>query len=500
MAMAANHYRCRGWKREREYAYVRKCLAGILKSRCRAYQSTGTAPIWVAEELAESFEAMCAAGQRPSIVWRSGSGWHLRDMAWAWGTGTESEQPQSKPDDNEDGPGADKDENASTTAGESADTGWPTPYSARPASAIPPRQWLYGKHYIRSAVTLTAAPGGTGKSQHSLVEAVSMAIGRDLITGEALADRLRVWIWNAEDDIAEMERRVCGICDHYVVDREDLRAWLFLDSADNLPLDFAHGNARILVRENAIQVVAEHVQKRQLDVAIFDPLVALHTLQEGDNSSLAKVIRSLRQKIAVPCSCAVELVHHTRKLGKDSDKDLTADDIRGAGSIVYSARSGRLLHPMTGPDAEKFGIEGDDRHRYFRIERAKTNMARRETICWIEMVERPIANGENGSYRDTVVVSTLWTPPDVTDKVTPTVAAAIRSEIGKADYRRDQRASNWAGKLIAQRLGLDLEKPSQRRQAKDILNWLIAKGVLTTQFREDSRRRSREFVVPGSST
>ena len=40
---------------------------------------------------------------------------------------------------------------------------WPTPYSARPSSAIPRRCWLWGMHYIRGTVTITAAPGATGK-------------------------------------------------------------------------------------------------------------------------------------------------------------------------------------------------------------------------------------------------------------------------------------------------------------------------------------------------
>ena len=497
MAMAANHYRCRGWKREREQAFVRKCLAGILKARCRTYQSIGAAPIWVAEELAELFEAMCNAGQRPSIVWRNGSGWHLRDMAYAWGAGEGAEQ-QTEPD-----PG----ESASTDAGPAtssatADIAWPTPYSARPASDIPPRQWLYGKHYIRAAVTLTAAPGGTGKSQHSLVEAISMATGRDLISGEHLPERLRVWAWNAEDDINEMERRICGICDHYALGREELREWLFLDSSDTLPLDLAHNSGRgATVHENIIQTIANRVRERRLDVVIFDPLVALHNLPEGDNPSLAKIIRALRQRIAVPCNCAVELIHHTRKVAKDADRDMTADDIRGAGSIVYSARSGRLLHPMATADAEQFGIEGDDRFRYFRIERAKTNMARRETICWIEMIERPIANGANGSYRDSVVVSTLWTPPKLTDKLSPAFITAIRDEIGQGEYKRDARAREaWAGRLIGQRLNLDMENKAHRRQAKDLLDWLIRNRHLASEFRKDANRKIHEYVVPGRPT
>jgi hypothetical protein len=490
MEMAANHYRCRGWTKEREYTFVHKALAAILKARCRAHENTGAAPVWVEEPLAELFEAMYNAGQRPCIVWRKDSGWHLRDMAWAWGAGTESEQSSLA---DERAPGAGKDE--------VTEPGWPTPYSARPASAIPPRQWLYGKHYIRGAVTLTAAPGGTGKSQHSLVEAVSMATGRDLVGGEHLPERLRAWVWNAEDDIAEMERRVCGICDHYALDREDLREWLFLDSSDTLPLELAHGNGRgVMVRETTIATIAARVANRRLDVVILDPLVALHTLPEADNTAQAKVLRILRQRICVPCNCGVEIIAHTRKLSKDADRDMAADDVRGAGSIVYSVRSTRLLHPMTLTDAEKYGIEGDARHRYFRVERVKTNMARRETMYWVEMVERPIANGENGSYKDTVVVSTLWTPQSVTDKVTPAVAAAICSEIGKAEYRRDQRAGNWAGKLIAQRLGLDVSNPSHKRQVKDLLNWLIGRGTLASELRNDRSGHSREYIVPGSNT
>ena len=488
MRMAAQRPDCRDWTVEKEVVFVRKCLTSLLKTRCREHEDTGTAPPWIDESLAGRFEEMCVNGRRPLVVWRRDR-WALRDMYYSWNYGRDVELDEAA--------GADSDESPRLKT--KTEIRWPTPYTGRPASAIPRRQWLYGKHYIRGVVTLTAAPGGTGKSQHSLVEAVSMAIGRDLITGEELAEQLRVWVWNCEDDVDEMERRICGICDHYVIDREDLRPWLFLDSGYDVPLDLAHGNGKSIVNKSVIETVAERVKERDLDVVIFDPLVALHTLQEGDNPSLAKVIRALG-KIARDCGCAVELIHHTRKPGKDSDRDLTADDVRGAGAIVYGPRSGRLLHPMTGADAEKFSIEGDERNRFFRIERAKTNMARRETICWIELVERPIANGENGAYADTVAVSTLWTPPSVTDKVNASMAAAIRSEIGKRDYRRDQRAGNWAGKLIAQRLGLDVEKPSHRKQAKDVLNWLIAKGVLTTQFREDQHRKSREYIVPGTAS
>ena len=61
-----------------------------------------------------------------------------------------------------------------------------TPFEWRDPSTIPPRQWLFGRHLIRKFMSCTIAPGGLGKSSLVLVEAVSMASGRNL-TGFAPA-------------------------------------------------------------------------------------------------------------------------------------------------------------------------------------------------------------------------------------------------------------------------------------------------------------------------
>ena len=55
----------------------------------------------------------------------------------------------------------------------------------------PSRAWLYGKHYQRQTVSLTAGPGGMGKSSLDLVEGVSMATCRNLL-GEQPEERLRL--------------------------------------------------------------------------------------------------------------------------------------------------------------------------------------------------------------------------------------------------------------------------------------------------------------------
>jgi hypothetical protein len=419
-------------------------------------------------------------GLKPQLTFNQLHGLHVR--------GYRKKDDNTKPDDN-----------AKPTEQKSKVT-WPTPYSRRDASQIPLRKFILGQHYLLGAVTITVAGGGVGKSTLTLLEAISFAIGRDLLLGEPLQTRRRVWVWNAEDDVDEMERRVIGICTHYNINRTELDGWLFLDSGYDLPLDLASGQSgRTVLQTGLLDTIAARVGELKIEVVGLDPLVALHTMPEGDNPGHAKLLRTLNNKIAKPCGCAIDINHHPRKTAPGQDNGITADDVRGASSIVHSARSGRLLHQMTLAEAEKFGIESDDRFTYFRMERAKANMARRGTICWVHLIEVPISNAAGGAYGDIVTVPTVWTPPDTMAGVSDITIAAIRSEMGKGEYRRDARAGGaWAGRLIALRLGLDLGTRAGKNRAIAILNMLIRKGVLTVEIRHDQNRNAREYVVPGA--
>jgi hypothetical protein len=376
---------------------------------------------------------------------------------------------------------------------------WPTPYSCRDVSQIPRRKFILGQHYLKGAVSITASPGGVGKSTLSLLDAISLAIGRDLLAGEDLSERRRVWIWNAEDDVDEMERRVVGICTHYNIRRADLVGFLYLDSGYDLPLDLAHGNSKgATLQDKVIAQIAARVAERQIQVMNLDPLVALHTMSEGDNPGHAKLIRTLATRVARPTGCAIDINAHTRKPGAGQDATMSVDDIRGAGAIIYSARSGRILHPMSLSEAEKYGIEANDRLSYYRLERAKANQAKRGTICWVHMVEVAIPNTADGSYGDVVAVPEIWVPPDAMEGITDTIANAIAGEIAKGEFKRDARTgASWAGRLVGLRCGLDIGSKAGKDRAKVILENLIRKGVLRVEIRTDRNRNAREYVVAG---
>jgi hypothetical protein len=109
------------------------------------------------------------------------------------------------------------------------------PYAFPDPRSIPARQWLFGRHYIRGAVSASIGAPGRLKSTTVLTEIIGMTVGRDLMSGEPLpSGPLRVACFNGEEVQEELDRRVAAICQRFNVKPEDCagRLWV-LATRDN---------------------------------------------------------------------------------------------------------------------------------------------------------------------------------------------------------------------------------------------------------------------------
>ena len=95
---------------------------------------------------------------------------------------------------------------------------------------IPPLKWLGFDHFVKGFVSATNAPGGLGKSQHLLVEAISLTVGRNLFDGPTMKCQV-VWVVNLEDPDDQIRRRIQAICKHYKLTDEDIGGRLYVSSA-----------------------------------------------------------------------------------------------------------------------------------------------------------------------------------------------------------------------------------------------------------------------------
>jgi len=369
----------------------------------------------------------------------------------------------------------------------------PTPYEWLDPSSIPPREWLYGQHYIRSFIGVTGAAGGVGKSQLTIAEALSMVSGRALLCGTEPTEILNVWIWNGEDPLHELNRRVAGTAKHYGIKREDCRGQLFVDSGRNTKIVIAKAEkGGLVIARPLVEALKQRLAEDKIDVLIIDPFVKSHRVSENDNT-LIDAVASEWADIAEQTNCAIELVHHVRKIG---DVEVTVEAMRGASALVSAARSARVLNPMTDDEAKKAGV--DNRRAYFRVNNGKSNMApSSENATWFHLQSVDLQN--RGPYEDgdSVGVVTDWKWPDPTEGVTVHDLRAAQAAIADGQWREDVRAKNWAGLAVADAIGLDPDDKQAKEKIKGLLKIWIKNGALVVVDGKDEASRTRKFVMCG---
>ena len=135
------------------------------------------------------------------------------------------------------------------------------------------------------------------------------------------------------------------------------------------------------------------------------------------------------------------------------------------------------------------GIEESDFWQYSREVDSKDNLAPPSANSnWRRMVSVSLANG------DDVGVIEPWQWPDVFDDITVNDLERVRAALASGEYRADVRSQEWAGRRVAEVLGLDVTDDLAKSQIKTFLKTWIANGQLRVMTRSDAHRKEREFI------
>jgi len=373
-----------------------------------------------------------------------------------------------------------------------------TPFVWRDPRSIPPRRWLYGRHYIRRFATTTVAPGGLGKTSLILVEALAMVTGKPLL-GVRVPERLRVWIWNGEDPREEIERRLAAACIHFGITPEDIGDRLFIDSGREMPIVIAQklGEGTTIHRP-VVQAMTAEILRNKIDLVILDPFVSCHGVPENDNGAVDKVVKECGG-IAEAGNCGFELVHHVRKAAS-GQTTYTAEDARGGSALIGGVRSARVLNVMSVDEAEKAEIASTDRRRFFRVDDGKANMAPPlEKADWRELVGVGLNNETSDLPEDIVGVVTPWTMPGVFDDIEVADLRQVQDKIASGTWAASVQADDWAGHAIAEVLDIDAETKGGKAKIKDILKtWTDSGALKIVRIENRAKGRSRPLIQVGA--
>ncbi len=377
-----------------------------------------------------------------------------------------------------------------------------TPYRWVDPSTLPPRQYVFGSHFHRGYVSVTAGSGGAGKSMRDLVDAVSMVLGKDLLGRDRVfGGKQRVWVMNLEDDRTELDRRIGAICLRYDIAQADLDG-LFVDSGRDRELIIARETRDgVYINIADVEALKTELRRRQIDVLIVDPFVESHAVSESLNDQVKQVMAQWRQ-IAHDCGVSVELVHHIRKNGGN---EASIDDVRGAVAMIGSARSVRLMSAMSEKEAQAFGIESKERRHYVSVNPyGKANFAAPvDARDWFKLETIALGNArEPYNDGDRVGVPTPWSLPGPLASLQFTDCAAIKALAAAQDdpavtARVNKTAGGWFGRLVASHLDIAITDPQGSKEVERILNALVKAKWLREGMANDSKRMPKTVFLPG---
>ena len=279
----------------------------------------------------------------------------------------------------------------------------------------------------------------------------------------------RVWLFNLEDPHVELEKRIAAACKCYGIYADDLGDRLYVDSGRDQPLCLTEttGNMTKIAKPVSDRLIAQIIEK-QIDVVIIDPFVSSHSVSENDNVAIYKVAREWA-RIAHDANCAIELVHHSKKL---NGQEATADSSRGASSLVAAARSVRVLNQMTKKQADE---AGEKTHRgIFSVVDDKNNLAPPAGgVDWFKIVNVRLENG------DDIGVVKKWRWPDPMAEISDTKLLAVQQAVDGKNLRENCQAKDWVGHAIAPVLGLDLTNATNKSKVKRLIKAWVSVGALT---------------------
>ncbi len=321
---------------------------------------------------------------------------------------------------------------------------------------------------LRRHVTVLVAPGGVGKTALTIGMMLCLLTGRPLL-GAHVHAACNVLACNLEDGPDEFARRMlAGMMQHSLTPDDMVGQLHTIDGrSDRLVMASLDIDNTTVVHPHEA-AMTEFLMQHSIGLAVVDPFVNSHELDENSNPHVNAAARSWA-RAAEAAGCAVLLVHHTRKGAAAGDMEAS----RGATALVFASRIGLVLSAMQPEDAARFGIEVTERARHLRLDDGKRNLAPASEASWVRLESIALGNGtEEYPNGDNVQACVPWRPPAAAGNATMPEVVAVLELIAEgpgdgelyAPFLRSSDASRWVGTVVMERLRFD--KPRATRLVK----------------------------------
>ncbi|KPH09098.1 AAA family ATPase [Rhizobium acidisoli] len=271
------------------------------------------------------------------------------------------------------------------------------------AKGIPVREWIVSPRLPCGDVAQCVGEPGVSKSTLMLRDALAIASGReDILRGkdelgkpispERLHKTGAVLVYNAEDRLDEMERRLAAAQRHFGVEdtQHPIILWSGVDG-QKLTIVQRDSDRSILKRAAGADLLEQVIRAHDIVLAVLDTQISLSAGSHENNNDDQDVLLQELAIIAAGARCSIAVVHHTSKQTRQNKGDMGAG--RGGFAAVGKVRSAFTLVNVTGADDETgWGVSPAD--GLIRLDYAKTSHDRKPTAPIVfRRVSVPVGNG-----------------------------------------------------------------------------------------------------------
>jgi len=204
-------------------------------------------------------------------------------------------------------------------------------------SAPPERRWLFKGVLPLGIVGLIVAPGGTGKSTFAIQMGIAVATGGKLADAWDVGEAGAALLLMAEDDDAELHRRVCMISDHIGLPGNALdRLHVVSLAGEDVRLISESREHGIQHTDVVTRLIASAEKIPDLRLIVIDPASRWRDGNENDASNATRFIQAV-ERIALATGATALLIHHTSK-GAMASGESSQGASRGSSALPDGGR------------------------------------------------------------------------------------------------------------------------------------------------------------------
>ena len=249
-----------------------------------------------------------------------------------------------------------------------------------------PDELLKHRYLCKGGGLLLVGPTGHGKSSLAMQLMIKWALGQ-AVFGLEPAKPLKSLLIQAENDAGDLAEMKTGVFNGLNLSEDEQ--------------DEACKNIRVSQESSktgptlCFEVLDPLLEKHKPDILWIDPALAYLGGDMNNQKDVGAFLRNHLAPLIIKHNCAVIIIHHTNKISKDPEKQMTDFTYIGAGSAEWSNWS-RAIIALNKTDVDNlYELIAAKRGARLRWKAADGNSPtmkryighckRPDTICWIEM-------------------------------------------------------------------------------------------------------------------